>query len=94
MAYNGAAGDTKTQIATMLGLDGRTLDEVNQAALALRTGLESADPKFLSVFIHATAVPPFSLPRHLSRVYVLVPPDYVVARLWVRPDLAPPGFDR
>ena len=52
--------------------------------------LQSADPKFLAAFIRSGSVPPFHLPGHASRRVVLVPPDYVVARVWIRSDLVPP----
>ncbi|HEV8335422.1 MAG TPA: flippase activity-associated protein Agl23 [Candidatus Polarisedimenticolia bacterium] len=61
------------------------------AALPLLVTLDRADPKFLKVFTGLSRVPAFSLPGHVSRSYVLVPPDYVVARLWVRSDLAAPA---
>ena len=43
MVYNGAAGETAQAMAKTLELDGLSLDQVNQAQLALRTGLESPD---------------------------------------------------
>ncbi len=57
------------------------------ASVPILVTLESADPKFLKVFTGSAVVPPFSLPDHVSRRYVLVPPDYTVARLWIRRDL-------
>ena len=64
------------------------------ADLPLLVTLDRADPKFLKVFTGLSSVPAFSLPGHVSRSYVLVPPDYVVARLWVRSDLATSGPSR
>jgi uncharacterized protein (TIGR03663 family) len=62
--------------------------------LPLLVTLDRADPKFLKVFTGQSSVPPFSLPGHVGRPYVLVPPDYVVARLWIRSDLAAPAAGR
>jgi len=61
------------------------------ARIPVLVTLEGGDPKFLEAFTGSREVPPFSLPHHVSRRYVLIPPDYAVARLWVRFDLAPAG---
>jgi hypothetical protein len=53
--------------------------------------LEGADPKFLRAFIGSESVPPFALPGHVSRRVVLIPPDYEVARVWIRRDPALPS---
>jgi serpin B len=45
MLYNGASGETQQQIATTLGLQGLSLEAVNQANANLKTVLENADPK-------------------------------------------------
>ncbi|MCI0655819.1 MAG: hypothetical protein L0170_01965, partial [Acidobacteria bacterium] len=50
--------------------------------------LESADRKFLAAFIHSDSVPEFSLPSHTPHSVILVPPDYMVGRVWIRNDLA------
>jgi hypothetical protein len=60
------------------------------AEIPLLVTLERADSTFLEVFTGSKAIPRFSLPGHVSRTYVLVPPAYLVARLWIRSDLAPP----
>lgn len=51
--------------------------------------LERADRRFLLTFTGSERIPPFSLPGYRSRTYVLIPPDYNVARLHVRSDLVP-----
>jgi len=56
--------------------------------------LESADRKFLEVFTGSTLIPPFSPPGYVGWTYVLVPPEYMVARLWIRSDLASPPAGR
>ncbi len=45
MTYNGAAGTTRDAMAETLGLQGMTLDEVNQANAQLMTLLQNPDPK-------------------------------------------------
>lgn len=50
--------------------------------------LDSADPKFLKAFIGSDSVPAFSLPSHTPHRIILVPPDYMVGRVWIRNDLA------
>jgi len=45
MTYNGAAGTTRDAMADTLGLQGMTLDEVNQANAQLMTLLQNPDPK-------------------------------------------------
>jgi len=45
MTYNGADGTTKDSMASVLGLDGMTLDEANRANLVLLSNLAYADPK-------------------------------------------------
>jgi len=45
MTYNGADGTTKDSMASVLGLDGMSLDEVNRANLVLLSNLAYADPK-------------------------------------------------
>jgi uncharacterized protein (TIGR03663 family) len=52
--------------------------------------LESADAKFLEAFIHSDSLPAFSPPSHTPHSVVLVPPDYMVGRVWIRNDLANP----
>ena len=56
--------------------------------------LERADPRFVRAFLHTDTVPPFEIPGYKSRRVVLIPPDYMVARLWVRPDLASADLTR
>ena len=53
--------------------------------------LQSADRKFLEAFVHTDSLPPYSLPSHTSRPIVMIPPDYLVATLWIRSDLAQSG---
>ena len=45
MTYNGASGDTQKAMAQTLELNGMSLEDVNNAYAALRTTLQSADPK-------------------------------------------------
>ncbi len=45
MTYNGAKGETKDAMARALGLDGMTLEEVNQANADLISLLQNPDPK-------------------------------------------------
>ena len=54
--------------------------------------LEEANERFLESFTGSPRFKPTTVPGHRSRRYVLIPPDYLVARLWVRSDLAPDGF--
>jgi hypothetical protein len=58
------------------------------AGIPVVVTLESGDRAFLEAFTGSPHVPLFSLPTHVSRRYVLIPPDYAVARLWIRSDLA------
>jgi len=58
------------------------------AGIPVVVTLESGDRGFLQAFTGSPDVPPFSLPTHANRRYVLIPPDYAVARLWIRSDLA------
>lgn len=44
MTYNGAAGDTKTEMEKTMKLFGLTADQINNAHRALIEGLKSADP--------------------------------------------------
>ncbi len=44
MALNGAEGDTKSSIISALGLNGLTVDEINQIYFDLVTALKKADP--------------------------------------------------
>jgi uncharacterized protein (TIGR03663 family) len=59
------------------------------AEIPMLVTLERADPTFLKIFTGSTSVPGYLLPNHASRTVVLVPPEYVVARFWIRSDLAP-----
>src|SRR5215207_10315845 len=43
LAYNGATGDARDEMARVLGFGGIPLDEVNAAGERLRTALEDAD---------------------------------------------------
>lgn len=43
MAYNGARGETKEQMARVLGIDAMTLEQVNEAYAALRQSLASVE---------------------------------------------------
>lgn len=45
MTYNGAEGTTKQAMAETLAVEGMSLQEVNEGNAALRTALESPDPK-------------------------------------------------
>ncbi len=45
MTYNGAAGETAKAMRRTLKTDGLSLDEVNQASVALINSLRSSDPK-------------------------------------------------
>src|SRR5262249_31329342 len=45
MAYNGAAGVTKQEMARSLKLDGMRPDEINQKTADMLKSLKSADPK-------------------------------------------------
>ncbi len=45
MAYNGANGETKKAMATVLEFQGMTLEEINRAHRSLKAELEQADPK-------------------------------------------------
>jgi serine protease inhibitor len=45
MTYNGAAGETATAMAEVLGLEGLSLDEINRAHAALWAALVSAEPQ-------------------------------------------------
>lgn len=45
MTYNGANGNTQQAMARTLGLQGISLDEINQTNAALSTTLENADPQ-------------------------------------------------
>lgn len=45
MTYNGASGDTKTEMEKTLKLHGLTTEQINIAHQALLTALKSADPK-------------------------------------------------
>jgi uncharacterized protein (TIGR03663 family) len=56
--------------------------------------LESADPKFLKAFVHTDSLPAFALPSHTPHRVILVPPDYMVGRVWIRNDLARPSSSR
>ena len=63
------------------------------AGIPVVVTLEGADRKFLLAFTGSESVPSFSLPDHVSRRVVLIPPDYMVGRVWIRGDLtrtAPP----
>ena len=64
------------------------------APIPILVTMESGDRKFLKAFTGSDTVSPFSLPNHVSRRYVLIPPDYAVARLWIRSDLAKAGFGK
>lgn len=61
------------------------------ARIPVLVTLEGGDPRFLEAFTGSPEVPPFSLPDHASRRYVLIPPGYAVARLWVRSSPDPAG---
>ena len=65
-----------------------SLNPVELAMVPVVITLESADPKFLKAFIGAESVPPFSLPSHTPHSVILVPPDYMIGRVWIRNDLA------
>jgi serpin B len=45
MTYNGAAGETQQAMAGVLGVGQMTLDQLGEANLALRKGLEKPDPR-------------------------------------------------
>ena len=45
MTYNGAAGETATAMAEVLGLEGLRLDEINRAHAALWAALAAAIPR-------------------------------------------------
>ena len=62
------------------------------AKIPLVVTLEKADERFLTSFTGSPRFTPAAVPGHRSRPYILIPPDYLVARLWVRSDLAPAGF--
>lgn len=64
------------------------------AGLPCLVTLESADSRFVRSFLETDTVPAFSLPGYKSRRVVLIPPDYMVGRLWVRPDLASSDLPR
>ena len=64
------------------------------AGIPVVVTLESGDRAFLEAFTGSPDVPPFSLPTHVGRRYVLIPPGYAVARLWIRSDLAAAGHGR
>jgi len=49
--------------------------------------LQSADPKFLKAFVSSDALAPYSLATHTGHPVVLIPPDYMVATVWIRNDL-------
>jgi uncharacterized protein (TIGR03663 family) len=51
--------------------------------------LESADEKFLASFVRTAPLPSFAPAGHTGRSVVLVPPRYMVGRLWIRNDLIP-----
>ena len=44
--------------------------------------LQSADPKFMKAFVPAGQLHDFALSGHTSRSVVLIPPDYLVGRVW------------
>ncbi len=52
------------------------------AAVPILVTLQSADPKFLKAFVPNGRVPDFTLPGHQSRTVVLIPPDYLVGKVW------------
>jgi serpin B len=45
MTYNGAEGQTRQAMAHALELEGMSLEEVNRAAVELKSALDAADPK-------------------------------------------------
>jgi uncharacterized protein (TIGR03663 family) len=53
--------------------------------------LDRADRRFLLAFTGAGSVPSYEVSGYRTRTYVLIAPDYTVARLFVRPDLAQEG---
>jgi uncharacterized protein (TIGR03663 family) len=61
------------------------------AAVPVVLTLESADPRFVAAFVPPEGIPQFTLAGHTGRRVVLVPPDYMVGRLWIRDDLAGPA---
>jgi serine protease inhibitor len=45
MTYNGASGNTQKAIASTLGVQGMSLEQINRANAALESSLENADPE-------------------------------------------------
>ena len=51
------------------------------ASVPILVTLQSADPRFMKAFVPA-GIPDFTLAGHASRPIVLIPPDYLVGRVW------------